>query len=122
MQLEQAESSIFLGRDYNKSRNFSDKVAFEIDNEMRKIIDECYDKAEKIVNKNMKDVDLIAENLLKYETLTKEQIDYLLENGVMPEEEGIDKMTLSELKDLAKQQGIKGYSTLTKEELIEKLK
>ncbi|HPE14258.1 MAG TPA: ATP-dependent zinc metalloprotease FtsH [Bacilli bacterium] len=122
MQLEQPESSIFLGRDYNKSRNFSDKVAFEIDNEMRKIIDECYDKSEKIINKNMKDVDLIAENLLKYETLTKEQIDYLLEHGEMPEEEKVDNMTLTELKDLAKQQGIKGYSTLTKEEIIAKLK
>src|SRR5574344_656367 len=42
VQLEQRESSVFLGRDYNKSRNFSDQVAFEIDQQIRKIIDSCY--------------------------------------------------------------------------------
>ena len=39
MQLEQQEGSVFLGRDYNKSRNFSNEVAHEIDTEMRKIHD-----------------------------------------------------------------------------------
>ena len=78
MQLEQNESSVFLGRDYNKSRNFSDQVAFEIDKEVRKIIDECYKRCEKVVKTNMKSVDLIAENLVKYETLTKEQIDKII--------------------------------------------
>ena len=44
VQFEHQESSVFLGRDYNKSRNFSSQVAFEIDQEQRKIINECYEK------------------------------------------------------------------------------
>ncbi len=87
VQLEQNESSVFLGRDYNKSRNFSDQVAFEIDQEIRKIIDDCYKTAAKVVKENRKLVDLIADNLVKYETLTQEQIEYLVENGKMKEEE-----------------------------------
>jgi len=122
VQLEQSSSSVFLGRDYNKTHNFSDKIAFQIDEEMRKIINECYKKAEDIIVTNRELVDLVAENLVKYETLTKEQIDYLLEHKEMPKDDTFEEMTLAQLKVLAKQKGIKGYSTMTKEELEEKLK
>ena len=123
VQLEQSESSVFLGRDYNKSRNFSDKIAFEIDQQIRKIIDECYKKTEEVLKENKELVDLIAENLVKYETLTKEQIDYLIDNGHMPfESEEKEEYTLSELKEIAKEKGIKGYSKMTKEELEEQIK
>ena len=87
VQLEQQEGGVFLGRDYGKTRNFSNEVAHEIDLEMRKIIDECYDNAKKILKENEDLVKLIAETLLEYETLTKEQIDYLVKNGKMPDED-----------------------------------
>lgn len=118
VQLEQSESSVFLGRDYNKSRNFSDKIAFEIDQQIRKIIDECYAKTEKILKDNKDLLDLIAINLAKYETLTKEQIEYLVEHGHMIEDENSD-ITLDELKELAKKKGIKGYSKMSKDALKE---
>mgnify|MGYP004528144275 FL=1 len=124
MQLEQQEGSVFLGRDYNKSRNFSNEVAHEIDTEMRKIIDECYKKATKIINDNRDLLELLATTLLEYETLTKEQIDYLVENGKMPSEDDettYEKMSLTKLKDLAKEKGIKGYSKMDKEEIIKEL-
>ena len=92
VQFEHQESSIFLGRDYNKSRNFSSQVAFEIDQEQRKIINECYEKTKKIISENRDLLDLIANALLEHETITKEQIEYLVENGCMPDEdEEIDK-------------------------------
>ena len=91
MQLDQGDSSVFLGRDYNKSRNISDQVAFEIDKEVRKIIDDCYKISETVIKENMTLVDLIALKLLKYETLTKEQIDYLVEHGKMEDETEEDK-------------------------------
>ncbi len=120
VQLEQSESSVFLGRDYNKSRNFSDQVAFEIDQQIRKIIDECYAKTEKILKDNKDLLDLIATNLAKYETLTKEQIEYLVEHGHMKEEEeDSEDFSLNELKELAKAKGIKGYSKMSKEALKE---
>ena len=87
VQFEHQESSVFLGRDYNKSHNFSSEVAFEIDQEQRKIIHECYEKTKEIISNNMDLLDLIATTLLKYETITKEQIEYLVEHGHMKEEE-----------------------------------
>ena len=117
VQLETPEGSSFLGRDYNKNRNFSDQVALEIDNEVRNIINECYSKAKKIIEKNRDLLDIIASNLIEHETLTKEQIDYLAENGKMPVEEMLDDVNLSKLKEMAKEKKIKGYSKMSKEDL-----
>ena len=117
VQLETPEGSSFLGRDYNKNRNFSDAVALEIDNEVRKIINSCYDDAKRIIEKNRKLLDLIANTLIEHETLTKEQIDYLAENGKMPDEEMLDDVSVSKLKDIAKEKKIKKYNSMNKEEL-----
>ena len=86
VQFEHQESSVFLGRDYNKSHNFSSEVAFEIDQEQRKIIHECYEVTKKTISENMDLLDLIANTLLEYETITKEQIEYLVANGHMPDD------------------------------------
>lgn len=132
VQFEHQESSVFLGRDYNKSRNFSSQVAFEIDQEQRKIINECYEKTKKIIKENRDLLDLIANTLLEYETITKEQIDYLVEHGCMPDEDSentledikelsYEDLTLAELKEIAKEKGIKNYSKMSKEEIIKEL-
>ena len=125
VQFEHQESSVFLGRDYNKSRNFSSQVAFQIDEEIRKIISEQYEVATNILKENRPLLDLIANTLLEYETITKEQIEYLVENGHMPEEEvkdaTLEDLSLADLKSLAKEKDIKGYSKLNKEELIKVL-
>ncbi len=81
VQLEHQSESVFLGRDYNKSQNFSDQVALEIDNEVRKIMDECYQNATKILKDNKDLVMLIADTLVERETITKEEIDELVETG-----------------------------------------
>ena len=81
MRLEEGEGNTFLGRDYTKNRNISDTVAHEIDEEMRKIINECYEKAKKIIKENKKTLDLIANALIENETITKEQIDNLVKYG-----------------------------------------
>ena len=121
VQLETREGSSFLGRDYNKNRNFSDQVALEIDNEVRNIINDCYEKAKKLIKENKDLLDLIANSLLEHETLTKEQIDYLAENGKMPKEDMLDDVSVSKLKEMAKEKGIKGYSSMSKEELKKEL-
>ena len=130
VQFEHQESSVFLGRDYNKSQNFSTHVANEIDEQVRKIISEQYKVTNKILSENKDLLDLIANTLLEHETITKEQIDYLVENGHMPDEEptkedvkelSLEDLSLAELKDLAKEKGIKGYSKMSKEELLEEL-
>ncbi len=122
VQLEHQSEGVFLGRDYNKSRNFSDIVAHEIDEEIRKIVGECYQKATEILKENKDLVKLIAEALMERETLTKEQIEYLVEHKELPNETELEDMTLEELKELAKEKDIKGYSKLNKEELIDLLR
>ncbi len=123
LQFEQQTGSVFLGRDYNKSHNFSNEVANEIDMEMRKIINDCHKKATEIIKKNRELLDLIASALLEYETLTKEQIDYLVENGKMPEEDenNYEAMSITKLREIAKEKDIKNASKMTKSELLKEL-
>ncbi len=147
IQFEEQQSSVFLGRDYNKAQNFSHEVAKQIDEEVRKIITTQYEVTKKIIKENMDLLKLIAETLLEYETITKEQIDYLVKNGKMPEEdikaheefekaakENIEQekkedikvadlkdLSLDDLKDIAKEEKIKDYDKLKKKELIDKL-
>ncbi len=128
----QDSSSVFLGRDYNKSRNFSSQVAFEIDQEQRKIINECYEKTKQIISQNMDLLDTLANALLENETLTKEQIDYIAHHGCLKEhdddrnssdveEENLTNLTVNELKDIAKEKGIEIPTKITKAELIKLL-
>ena len=123
LQFEQQSGSVFLGRDYNKPQHFSNEVANEIDMEMRKIIDDCHKQAKEIIKKNKSLLKLIAETLLEYETLTKEQIDYLVENGKMPKEDesNLESLSITKLKELAKEKGIKNYAKMNKAELLKEL-
>ncbi len=107
IQFETREGGVFLGRDYNKSKNFSNEIAHEIDIEMRKIINECYENAKKIISENRDLLELIASSLLEHETLTKEQIDYLAVHGKMPvdddneievNDEAIEELNKEEVK------------------------
>ena len=93
MMLEEPDGNTFLGRDYTKNRNISDPVAHEIDEEMRSIINDCYKQATKIITENKKLLELIANTLLEEETITKEEIDYLVEHGHLPEDKKEDKST-----------------------------
>ena len=81
VQYERNSAQVFLGRDYMTDKNFSDQVALEIDNEVRKIIDECYKAGEELIKENRPLLDLLAKHLVEIETLTKEDIDELLNNG-----------------------------------------
>ena len=91
--------------------------------EMRKIIDNCHKKAHEIINKNKPLLKLIADTLLEYETLTKEQIDFLVENGHMPEEDesNLESLSITKLREIAKAEGIKNYSKMNKAELLKEL-
>ena len=85
---EEPEENTFIGRDYTKNKNFSEIISQEIDEEIRRIINECYDKTKKILKENKELLKLIAETLLEEETITKEQIDSLVKYGyiTVPEE------------------------------------
>ena len=96
MMLDEPSENTFLGRDYHKNKNFSDIVAHEIDEEMRDIIRTCYENSKKILNENKDLLKLIAETLLEEETITKEQIDYLVDHGHLPKEQNEEENTATE--------------------------
>ena len=81
IQYESNRGNVFLGRDYMKDKNFSDQVALEIDQEVRKIISECYEIGKETLIENRQLLDTIAKHLVEIETLTKEDIDELLATG-----------------------------------------
>ena len=81
VQYEQGNHSVFLGRDYMNEKNFSDQVALEIDREVRRIIDECYNEAHRVLEENKTLLENIAKHLREIETLTKEDIYEIVNTG-----------------------------------------
>lgn len=83
---DSGENAVFLGRDYSQlSNTHSGQIAFEIDQQVRKIIDTCHAQATEIINNNKDKMDIIANALLEHETLNHEQIQSLYNTGKMPE-------------------------------------
>ena len=81
IQYEQAAGNVFLGRDYLKEKNFSDTVAHEIDQEVRKIVEACHAQAHQVLTENRDLLDNIAKYLLLVETLTYPDIKEIQETG-----------------------------------------
>ncbi|WP_060204374.1 ATP-dependent zinc metalloprotease FtsH [Sporosarcina koreensis] len=86
MQFGQAQGgNVFLGRDFNSEQNYSDSIAYEIDQEMQSIIKDQYERTRQILTENRNLLDLIATTLLEVETLDAEQINHLKDHGTLPE-------------------------------------
>ena len=66
--------NVFLGRDYNSPNNVSGEVAYEIDQEVRKIVNGCKEKARQIISEHSEQLEKIAAALIENETLTAEEI------------------------------------------------
>ena len=73
------EDEVFIGRDLAKNRPYSEKVAGEIDEEVKRIVAECYEKAEAIIREHMDVLHKSAELLLQKEKLTREEFEALFE-------------------------------------------
>jgi cell division protease FtsH len=87
LQYRSGGGEVFLGRDINNEQNYSDAIAHEIDQEMKNFIDHCYDRAKTILTENRDKLELIAQTLLKVETLDARQIRSLFDHGVLPDPE-----------------------------------
>ena len=72
------QSEVFLGRDFNSSRNYSENVAAEIDAEMREIIEEGYEKSKDILEEHMDQLHLLAKYLMKYEKIDSDDFEKLM--------------------------------------------
>jgi len=86
---------VFLGRDYGTRQNYSEELAAKIDNEMRKILDTAFNKAEELLTAHMDQLHIVAEALLEVETLDGAQFQGLFEGTKTIED------IVSELKEIA---------------------
>ena len=77
---------ILLGRDMVRGKEYSNETANLIDKEVKRLIDESYANAEDLIHTNKDKVELIANALLENETLSGEEVEYLMKNGTMPPE------------------------------------
>jgi cell division protease FtsH len=73
----QKEELIFLGREISEQRDYSDQVANEIDEEVRKIVNEAYEEAKSILTKYRDTLDRIADRLIEVETIDEEEFNQL---------------------------------------------
>lgn len=86
IQYERNTGSVFLGRDYaDTQKNFSAEVAEQIDRAVREIVESCHEEAKRLIKEHENEVKLIAETLLKQETITAEEIESLVNTGKLPE-------------------------------------
>ena len=84
------EQEVFLGRSVSQQKNLSDSTAKIIDDEIRKIVDDAYLDATKILKKKKKDLDLIANALLEYETLNSDDISNVIKGKKLDKDEKSD--------------------------------
>jgi cell division protease FtsH len=78
------EQEIFLGREINQHRDYSEYTAVEIDNEVKRLVTENYERAKTLIRNNMKALKALAEALLEKESLDAPEIDRILQSSISP--------------------------------------
>jgi cell division protease FtsH len=77
--LGQNNGQVFMGRDFNAQPDYSDEIAFQIDKEIRRIVDESYDTAEDLLVRNRALLDKLSKDLIEYETVDAKHLARLVE-------------------------------------------
>ncbi|RPF51220.1 ATP-dependent zinc metalloprotease FtsH [Aquisalibacillus elongatus] len=85
LQFGSTGGQVFLGRDIQNDPNYSDQIAYVIDQEVQAIIKSCYERAKEILTEHKPQLELIAKTLLEVETLDKAEINGLFYDGVLPD-------------------------------------
>jgi cell division protease FtsH len=78
--LGQKQHEVFLGRDFQSQPDYSDSVAFEIDNEVRQMIDQAHDEALEILQEHRAKLDELANTLIERETIDRDEVERILAN------------------------------------------
>ncbi len=79
MALGQNDGQVFMGRDFNARADYSDEIAFQIDQEIRRIVDESYDTAEDLLVRNRELLESLSFDLIRYETVDANHLKQLIE-------------------------------------------
>lgn len=92
------QGEVFLGRDFGRSKNYSEEVAAEIDKEIKMFITEAYNRSEKILIENMDKLHLVAKALLEKEKLEADEFESLVTTGKYPDGSSVEEV-LDEKKE-----------------------
>ena len=79
-------NEVFLGKDYNHMRNYSENIAAVIDEEVERIIGDAYKRTETILTEHIDQLHIVAKALIKLEKIDKEQFESLMTTGELPQE------------------------------------
>ncbi len=82
-----SDQEVFVGMEFGHTREYSEEVAYQIDKEVRRLLDECYEQARKIIRDNIEKLHAVAQGLLKHETLSRADFVALMEGQELPEKE-----------------------------------
>ena len=93
------DHEVFLGRDFSQGRNYSESVAAVIDEEIKRIIDECYNRCEKLLNDNRDKLDNVANALVEHEKLDAAEFEEVFENGSLNAEKSADNSVEENTKE-----------------------
>jgi cell division protease FtsH len=85
MALGHQQGQVFMGRDFNNQPDYSDEIAFQIDKEIRRIVDESYDTAEDLLVRNRTLLDKLSKELIEYETVDAAHLMRLIEEYAVDE-------------------------------------
>jgi cell division protease FtsH len=83
------QQEVFLGHSVTQSKPLSEMTAQMVDEEVRKILDVCYEETQKLLKKKLPKLHLLAKTLLEFETLSGEEIKALMEKGAAPIQDAI---------------------------------
>jgi len=91
---------VFIGRDFSKSKTFSEKTGQIIDDEVKKLVDKAYEKAEELLSENLDKLHLVAQTLLEKEKIEADEFESLFTTGKLPDkkEQPADAQAKKEIK------------------------
>jgi len=84
------EQEVFLGRSVSQQKNVADTTASSIDLEVRRIVDEAYDAAEKLLKKHKVQLERLAQGLLEFETLDGTEVQIIADGGTLVRKDAED--------------------------------
>ena len=83
-----SDDEVFIGRDFEKTRSYSERTADEIDSEIRDIIEKCYAEAKRLIEANLGVLEACAKLLLEKEKITRQEFEALFDEKTIPANEG----------------------------------
>ncbi len=114
----QEEGEVFLGRSVSQNKEISDNTAQLIDEEVRSIIDQGYQKAHNILSSNLDKLHMMADGLIKYETIDAEQIKEIMSGKEPSPPDGLESLHMDH-KDIEKKDGHDGKSDSATESIVD---